>query len=55
MGLKLKLGVNWRQFILEASGVARMFLIVPAFLDARRVYVREPRRAEIERWLRNRK
>ena len=57
MSSKPKLGVDWRQFILETSGVvARMlFLKQDDALRYRRLYVREPRRAEIEQWLRNRK
>jgi hypothetical protein len=31
-----------------------MLFITPEFLGERRVHVREPRRAEIEHWLRNR-
>lgn len=57
MSSKPKLGVDWRQFILEASGVvARMlFLKQDEAPRQRRIYVREPRQAEIEQWLRDRK
>ncbi len=56
MGLKPKLRVGWRQLISAASGaLSGMFLVTPALSGERAVYVREPRRAEIEYWLRSRK
>ena len=55
MSSKPKLGVSWRQFILEVSGVvARMLLLTRDDVRERRIYVREPKRAEIEHWLRTR-
>jgi hypothetical protein len=56
MNSKPKLGAKWRQIIGEASGVvARMLLLAQNDVRERRIYVREPRRAEIEHWLRTRK
>ena len=55
MSWKPKHAVNWRQLILAAPGVlARMLLVTPGFPRERCIPVREPRRAEIEHWLRNR-
>lgn len=57
MSSKPKVGVNWRQFIHEVCGAfARMLFFIQDHdeLRQRRIYVREPRRAEIEDWLRNR-
>lgn len=56
MSSKPKLEVKWRQFIHESSGViARMLLLTRDDVRERRIYVREPKRAEIEHWLRTRK
>ncbi|WP_171015164.1 hypothetical protein [Methylocystis sp. B8] len=55
MSWKPKLGVNWRQFVVGAAGaIVRALFIGPEFLRERRILVREPGRAEIEYWLRNR-
>ncbi|MFO1101279.1 MAG: hypothetical protein U1E20_00055 [Methylocystis sp.] len=54
MSSKPKYEVSWRRLIDAASGViARMLLIYPALPRARRIHVRQPRRAEIEQWLRD--
>jgi hypothetical protein len=54
MSTKPKFEVRWRRLAEAASGViAKMLFISPAFPRARRILVREPRRAEIEQWLRD--
>jgi hypothetical protein len=51
MSSKPKYEVSRRQLIHAASGViASMLLIYPALPRARRIPVRQPRRAEIEQW-----
>lgn len=55
MSFKPRHGVNWRQLIHAATGVlAGMLLIAPEAPRARRIPVRELRRAEILQWLRSR-
>lgn len=61
MRLKHNPGMDWRRSITETwrerfSAIARLLLLACDEIPReRRVYVREPRRAEIEHWLRNRK
>jgi hypothetical protein len=56
MNSKPKHGANWRQFVVGAAGaIVRTLFVSPRFPHERRILVREPGRAEIEHWLRNRR
>ncbi|CCJ06896.1 hypothetical protein [Methylocystis sp. SC2] len=53
MSSKPKLGVDWRRIV---EALARMLLLPQSEAPRERLIpVREPRQAEIEHWLRNRK
>lgn len=52
-----KVRMDWRQLILEVCGViaGMLFVTNPEEIRECRIHAREPRRAEIEQWLRNQK